>query len=202
MYYYLSVEKVSIHVEVEMEDNFRNGQGSDIGAIGKLYVPIDLGRYPLPAEEKSPYRVPFKNDLANHIFDSIDQRFSENKHKGSIDEIFEDRLTLIRSKIELLVLQMGQRKKINEKILYRIDYDSCQVQNMVHAMGIDAYRISGDRVNIEKIKLDLETQKRREEKDYFGDTSLLNRELREALIQYQDEVQKSALIAEMEDKPC
>ena len=184
-----------------MEINHGYGQRSDMDDIRKLYVPINLHGYPLPVEKKIPYKLPFKNELADHIFNIIDQRSSAKKDQGTIDEIFEDRLTLIRSKIELILLQIEQRKEIHGKIHYRIDYDSCSAQNLLYAMGTRIYDVDRDRITIEKMIFDFEEQKRREDTNYFGDTSLLNRELREALIQYQEEVQKSALITDMEEGP-
>jgi len=188
-------------VLVEMENNYGYGKGNSLDTICQLYVPIDLGRYPLPAAKKTQYGMPFKNELAEHIFDSIYQKSSENISQGSIDEIFEDRLTLIRSKIELIILQIEQRKKIHAKIFYRIAYDSCLVHNLLYDMGARIYGVDFDRISIEKMKLDLEEQKRREATNNFNDTSLLNRELREVLIEYKDEVQKSALVADMEARP-
>jgi hypothetical protein len=103
-------------------------------------------------------------------------------------------LGLIRSKIELILLLLDQRKEIKEKVLYKIDEDSCRAQNLIFEMGHRAYRVERDRLTLERIKLDLEQQKRMELVNYFRDTGMLNMDLKDALIQYLGETQKSSII--------
>ena len=52
-----------------------------------------------------------------------------------------------------------------------------------------------DRMAVEKMRFDLQRQRRMEQASYFKDTALLNRDLKDTLIQYMEEVQKSSLIA-------
>jgi hypothetical protein len=118
----------------------------------------------------------------------------------SIDELFEDRLGLIRSKIELILLQLEQRKQINQGILYQIESDGCKAQNLIFEMGYRVYRMDRDRLSLEKVKFDLESQKRMEEASYFRDTGLLNKDLKDTLIQYLGEVQKSRIMGLEEEK--
>ena len=96
--------------------------------------------------------------------------------------------------MELILLQLDQRKKINQGNLCQIDQDSCQVQNLIFQMGYRGYRIDRDRLSLEKMKFDLEAQKRMEETSYFRDTGLLNQDLKDTLIQYLGEVHKSAFV--------
>ena len=117
----------------------------------------------------------------------------------SIDELFKDRLGLIRSKIELILLQLDQRKQINQEVLYEIDKDSCKAQTLIFEMGYRGYRMDRDRLTLEKVKFDLEGQKRLEEVSYFRDTGLLNKDLKDTLIQYLSEVQKSKIL-ELEEE--
>jgi hypothetical protein len=160
----------------------------------KLYVPIDTKRYGLPTAYGK-QKPAHENKLVNHIFETIYQRDSQKGPMGdSIDDIFQDRLGLIRSKMELILLQLDQRKQINQEVLNRIDQDSCQAQNLIFEMGYRAYRVDRDRLSLEKIKFDLEGQKRMEETSYFRDTGLLNKDLKDTLIQYLGEVQKGSLI--------
>jgi hypothetical protein len=167
----------------------------------KIYVPIDLNRYRIPAPYGRHKRAYHENQLVDHIFETIHQNNSKKSFLGGdIDELFQDRLGLIRSKIELILLQLDQRKKINEENLYRMDQDSCQVQNLIFQMGYRVYRIDRDRLSLEKMKFDLEAQKRMEETSYFRDTGLLNQDLKDALIQYLGEVQKSAFINDRREK--
>ena len=163
----------------------------------RIYPPIDLKRYGIPGLADHPKRGYHENKLVDHIFETIQQNDSKKSYLGGdIDDLFQDRLGLIRSKIELILLQLDQRKDINQENLYRIDLDSCQVQNLIFQMGYRAYRMDRDRLSLEKMKFDLEAQKRMEETSYFRDTGLLNQDLKDALIQYLGEVQKSAFINE------
>ena len=163
----------------------------------KLYVPIDPIRYGIASPYGRPARTSHGNKLVDHIFQTIYQNDSKKSFfGGDIDDLFQDRLGLIRSKIELILLQLDQRKGINQENLYRIDQDSCQAQNLIFEMGYRAYRMDRDRVTLEKMKFDLEAQKRLEETSYFRDTGLLNQDLKDALIQYLGEVQKSAFISD------
>jgi hypothetical protein len=138
----------------------------------------------------------YDNKLASHILDTIYQRSSENSLLDPTDEIFKDRLDLIRSKLELILLQLDQRKAINQNILYQIDKDSCRVQTLNLEMGPGAYEMGRERLTFEQMQFDLKRQKRMEETSYFKDTGLLNTELKDTLIQYMEEKQKNALLAE------
>ena len=167
----------------------------------KFYLPVDLKRYGIPSLCKGQGLPCHDNTLVNHIFGTIDQRNTERNPLGeSIDDIFKDRLALIRSKMELILLQLDQRKQINQDVLYRIDLDSCQAQTLIFEMGYRAYRMDRDRLSLEKVKFDLESQKRMEEASYFRDTGLLNKDLKDTLIQYLGEVQKSKILGMEEEK--
>ena len=161
----------------------------------KIYPPINFKRYRIPSLADNPKRAYHENKLIDHILQTIDKNESNKSYLGGdIDDLFQDRLGLIRSKIELILLQLDQRKNINQENLCRIDQDSCQVQNLIFQMGYRAYRMDRDRLSLEKMKFDLEAQKRMEETSFFRDTGLLNQDLKDALIQYLGEVQKSAFI--------
>ena len=108
----------------------------------KLYVPIDVKRYGIPAPYKGQKVLSHGNSLVSHIFEAIDRReASKDPQMESIDELFKDRLDLIRSKMELILLQLEERKGINQDVLYRIDKDSCKAQNLIFEMGYRAYRM-------------------------------------------------------------
>jgi hypothetical protein len=161
----------------------------------KLYVPIDQKRYPIPKHAEAPNKPFYDNQMVNHILQTLYQTNTpKDPLEEEIDNIFRDRQTLIRSKIELILLQLEQRKKINQEVLYEIDKDSCKAQNLLFEMGYRVYRMDRDRLTLERIKFDLEGQRRMEEVSYFRDTGLLNKDLKDTLIQYLSEVQKSKII--------
>lgn len=140
----------------------------------------------------------YENRLVRHTIDSISKQHYNREDSDSIDEILQDRKNLIRSKIELLLLQLSQRKSINHEITQRINYDLCKAQNLIMEMGYDLHGISRNKLPLEKIKFDMERQIRMEQTSYFQDTGMLNRDLRDALIQYVDHVQKDSLINNLE----
>ena len=167
----------------------------------KLYVPMDLKRYGIPTPYGKHLLHHPENRLVSHVLEAIDQNEArKDPQMESIDELFKDRLGLIRSKIELILLQLDQRKQINHGILYEIDKDSSRAQTLIFEMGYRGYRIDRDRLALEKVKFDLESQKRLEEVSYFRDTGLLNKDLKDALIQYLSEVQKSKILELEEEK--
>jgi hypothetical protein len=138
------------------------------------------------------YRI-YKNRLAQHVLETISNR-KQQALNDATDDLFQDRFRLIRSKLELIILQLAERKKINRKILYQIDQDACRAQSLYFDMGFKGYELSKEKLALEKMKFDLERQRRAEQSTYFNDTALLNRELKDTLIEYLDEFQKNQLL--------
>ena len=167
----------------------------------KCDAPIDLKRHGILAPYGQHLFRYHENRLVNHILQTIGQKETKkDSQTESIDELFKDRLGLIRSKIELILLQLEERKQINHEILYQIDKDSCKAQTLIFEMGYRGYRMDRERLTLEKVKFDLESQKRLEEVSYFRDTGLLNKDLKDTLIQYLSEVQKSKILELEEEK--
>ena len=160
------------------------GYGTETRTTFDIYGSIIGAEYALnPPRLPSPCPV-YPNKMVDHVLSSIEKQKVESPAYDTIDEIFKDRLTLIRSKIELILIQLGQRKEIHHEIMYRIELDNCQAQNLLNERLTRTFAIDRDRVNLERIKFDLEQQKRREQAGYFNDTARLNMELRDTLIQY------------------
>lgn len=156
-------------------------------------------RYGLPA----PYRGYSPFGLENEMVDlalSYSRRNQANiaATGDGIDEIMSGRMDLIRSKVEMTLLQLGWRKEIHQKVLYEIEKDSVKADNLLIQMGPLGYHVNRERLNIEGVKFDLERQKRMEDVGYFKDTAILNKELKESLLEYLGETQKSALLMDME----
>jgi hypothetical protein len=167
----------------------------------KLYVPIDFKRYGVATSCGKQLNPCQDNKLVNHVLETLREKESQRSPLGeSIDALFEDRLGLIRSKIELILLQLEQRKQINQEMLYEIEMDSCRAQSLIFEMGYRVYRMDRDRLSLEKVKFDLGAQKRMEGTSYFRDTGLLNKDLKDTLIQYLSEVQKSKIMGLEEEK--
>ncbi len=163
----------------------------------RIYVPIEPNSYAPSSLYGRPAMTSHENKLVDHILGTIHENEArKSTFGGDIDDLFQNRIGLIRSKIELLLLQIDQRKEINQENLYGIDLDSCRVQNLIFQMGYRTYRMDRDRLSLEKMKFDLEAQRRIEETSYFRDTGLLNKDLKDALIEYLGEVKKSAFFSD------
>ena len=169
--------------------------GKDARYGYQISVPTLANQYQISPPAKAYPVSNRENALLDHMLKTIDQRNLNKNLSDGIESLFNDRLDLIRSKIELLLLQLGQRKMIKENILYQIEDDSCKTQNLIFEMGIRAYHMDRDRLSLEKVKLDLEKQKRMELVNYFRDTGMINRDLKDALIQYLSETQKSSIMS-------
>ena len=113
-----------------------------------------------------------------------------------IDMILTGKTEVIRSKIELLLIQLSQRKVINYNIFTGIDSDSCKLQGLIFQMGDKAYLLDKSRIQVEKMKFDLEREKRMEQASYFRDTAMLNKDLKDALIDYIKERQNERLFGD------
>jgi len=61
------------------------------------------------------------------------------------------------------------------------------------------YGFDSERLTIEKMMKDLEKQKRMEEVNYFRDLALLQKDLKETIIEYLSEQNKQSLISGLED---
>lgn len=183
----------------ETEGNYGYGYENNVGNYCPVNTSMGRGSYVFPHKQNAYTPAVYGNELVDYMTQSLEKQKSQADSQGSIDDIFEDRLDLIRSKIDLILLQLSQRKKIHHDLIYKIEKDSCKAYDLLSFWGTEIYRVDKDRLKIERMKFDLEQQKRREATDYFKDTSLLDRELREALIQYKEEAQKNSLISGMED---
>ena len=128
---------------------------------------------------------------------------SESKSYLGVDPletIMGERKELLRSKIEMILSGIEERKKIKQKNLYRIDKDYCSVLNVQFQMPREKqYSVDRDRLTLERMKKDLEQQKRMEEVNYFRDLGLLKKDLTETVIEYLSEQNKQNLISNLEE---
>ena len=87
-----------------MKTYYKNGTPGYFDLKYKFYVPVDLQRYGIPIPYKEQRLLYHDNKLVSHIFETISQgEARKDPQQESIDELFQDRLGLIRSKIELIL---------------------------------------------------------------------------------------------------
>ena len=117
-----------------------------------------------------------------------------------LDDLMGQKRELLRSKIEMILVGIEERKKIKQENLYRIDIDSCDCTNMIFQMPpYRKYGFDKERLTVEKMKKDLEKQKRMEEVNYFRDLALLQKDLKDTIIEYLSEQNKQNLISGLEE---
>ena len=117
-----------------------------------------------------------------------------------LDQLMGQKRELLRSKIEMILSGIEERKKIREENLLKIDKDSCDCTNMIFQMPpYRKYGFDRERLTIEKMKKDLEKQKRMEEVNYFRDLASLQKDLKDTIIEYLSEQNKQSLITGLED---
>ena len=114
-----------------------------------------------------------------------------------IEEFMQQKQDINRYKIEMLYTVMGIRSYINDKLLYRINYDQCICRNLIMSRGDEFF--DRQRIDLENKILDLEAEKRREETAFFRDLSFLNKELRFEKVSALEEQHKQALCLNMEE---
>lgn len=127
------------------------------------------------------------NDLVEYALGSQTQ----DSGKDNIEALLQGKRELLRSKINLLLIQLEKRKQVNQEVTSRIEQDDCYVGSMIMQTAEP-----GEKLGLEKVRLDLEKQKRMESVNYFRDTSLLNTELKDTLLEYQKEKQNEGLFTE------
>jgi hypothetical protein len=169
--------------------------------IFKVCPPLDFVGYGVPVPYTGGTRMYRDNEMVSYIAGTAERQRQSGSGLGSIEAIFEDRLGLIRSKVELILMQLAERKRIRQEVLDQIDQDKIYAQDLIRAMGPKKYLWDRDRLALERQKFDLEKQRRMEQVSYFRDTGLLNKDLKDTLIEYLGEVQKSALLNGAEEKP-
>jgi hypothetical protein len=150
--------------------------------IIELYVPMDP-KYMYSAKYGVNGRYSWNNSNYNTNNQPADY---------GLEHLMLQRQDLIFSKIHMLYSEIYERHRIKESNMYRINLDQCCFKNMIYAMGDHLWDKS--RVELERRIIDLEQDKRREASNYFRDISFIRKELRESLIEKQEEEQKANLL--------
>lgn len=113
-----------------------------------------------------------------------------------LTSLLNDRQELLRSKIELTLLQLKERKELSQRLLYSMELDRNQLSNRILDLGVEVYFQTPRVMAWEMRQLDLERQKRMEESACFRDVTMLERDLKESLVEYLAEAQKQKLLKE------
>ena len=138
--------------------------------------------------------------LAHGTIRSLENEGKDYSQMDPLNKLMGEKRELLHSKIEMILCGIEERKKIKQENLYRIDIDSCDCTNMIFQMPpYRKYGFDRERLTIEKMKKDLEKQKRMEEVNYFRDLALLQKDLKDTIIEYLSEQNKQSLISGLEE---
>ena len=108
------------------------------------------------------------------------------------DHFMRQRQGLVSYKIQMLYSQIYDRRKIKEENLYRINLDQCSFKNIIFSLGDDIW--DQRRLELERRIIELEEEKRREETGYFRDLLFIRKDLRQVLLEKQEEDQRAGLL--------
>ena len=158
-----------------------------------LYVPLDP-KY-LYTENKT---VMKNGDYQNNLFSA---EYKEPTLGVGLEQLMGQRQEILSSKMKLLHSEIYKRHELADSNLYQINLDQCTCRNLIYRIGDEFF--DKKRIELERKIIDLEEEKRREKANSFKDILFLQKEVRETLIEKQEEEQKAnMLINQAEDLTC
>jgi hypothetical protein len=161
--------------------------------LPNLYIPFDP-KY-LYCENKTAMN---NENYQNNLF-SAD--YTEPTLEVGLEQLMDQRQEILSSKIQMIHSEIYKRHTLADTNLYQINLDQCTCRNLIYRIGNEFF--DKKRIELERKIIDLEEEKRREKANSFKDVLFLQKELRETLIEEQEEEQKvKMLINQAEDLTC
>ena len=160
--------------------------------------------YGIPLDPKYLYRAYSKNDIAGYdsfnsskIIEPVipgDDLAPVSGFEGTdLTDLLSQRGLLIDSRVDMILADIDQRRRIKDSNIYRINLDQCAHRNTIFSRGEDLW--DKNRLKLEENILSLEEEKRKEESSYFRDILFLKKELRDFVIEKMEEGQKASLLS-------
>lgn len=109
-----------------------------------------------------------------------------------LDDLLNQRAGLVDYRVQMIVEEIKERRRILDRNIYSINLDQCAHRNITLLHGEDVW--DKYRFKLEQEILSLEENKRREESAYFRDILFLKKELRDSLIEQKEESHKAAFL--------
>ena len=109
-----------------------------------------------------------------------------------IESLLAQQADLVDYRVQMIVEEIRERRRILERNLYSINLDQCAHRDIILFRSEDIW--DKYRFKLEQEILSLEENKRREESAYFRDILFLKRELRDSLIERKEEDHKAAFL--------
>ena len=137
-------------------------------------------------------------DYQNNLFSA---EYKEPTLEVGLEQLMGQRQEILSSKLQMLYSEIYTRHQLADSNLYQINLDQCTCRNLIYRIGDEFFEKK--RIELERKIIDLEEEKRREKANSFKDILFLQKELRETLIEKQEEEQKAnMLINQGEDLTC
>ena len=140
---------------------------------------------------------PYYSPLVSLIEQKTNPGYRPISSVDDLTTLLDDRRELLRSKIELTMLQIKERKNLSQQLTYSIDLEHNQVANLILDLGDEVHFQTPRVISWQMRQMDLERQRRMEQAACFKDVTMLERDLKESLVEYLAESQKQKLLKEV-----
>jgi len=152
--------------------------------------------YGLPLDPKYLYLSYPKPGLGSYEPDRSGEDYP-GQSTGPLDDLgieglLAQRADLVDYRVQMIVEEIKERRRILERNIYSIDLDQCAHRDIILFRSEDIW--DKYRFKLEQEILNLEENKRREESSYFRDILFLKKELRDSLIERKEEDLKASLL--------
>ena len=130
-----------------------------------------------------------KNDNLNNLpsLESLVSIIARRQSADPIDQIWHDKLTILRLRLSSLIQSLRTRQKLKDDNIYNINKDICQIHTQQFSIKNDAlkkYSPSNELLGLEKAVCNLEGEKRSEVLNCWKDLSMIQRDLVECISDY------------------
>jgi len=160
-------------------------QGYEGQYPGRAYVPMDP-RYLFPYRHRPD---------GSYLVKDPSKEYAAQPTSSGLEDLMLGRDEILDSKVQMLVSEIDQRHRLQTENLYRINLDQCSFRNLILDTGEHIW--DKKRAEFERKIIELEEEKRREQVSYFRDILFLKKELRDTLLEKQEEAQKASLLTNL-----
>jgi len=127
---------------------------------------------------------------------------------GFVDDIVNQKTSLLRTKLDVLTAQLHERLNIREDNLHALDYDECRMGTLFHHLYFanGSRYLGGDRRLswLEGKSFDLQNERRKQDVECWRDIAMLSRDLLAAWEAYEHAKARGQLVSAQtrQASPC
>jgi hypothetical protein len=155
-----------------------------------------------PSESSNPYTP--SSGGSSHL-DALTDSLTTKPSQDPLDTFFSAKRTFLGKTVEDILGSMYERVSLKYENLHQLDYQACQLKTRL--MDLQQWRwglnpqMERVRIGIEHEILETDSEKRREEVECWRDVTRIKTDLRDALREFSQEKQKSALLGDVSSTP-